>query len=54
VEAAHAESLESALTEARRKIYRRKGNIETVLRNCRLVAEANKKLDSATPQMNRS
>ena len=31
--------------------YRRRGDLETVLENCRLVVEAKKKLQSATPRM---
>lgn len=43
-------SLDGA-TQERYEIYRRKGNIETVLRNCRMVAEAKRKLGSSTPHM---
>jgi pyruvate-formate lyase-activating enzyme len=43
-------SLDGAPQE-RNEIYRRKGNIETVLRNARMVADAKKRLGSSTPHM---
>jgi pyruvate-formate lyase-activating enzyme len=43
-------SLDGA-TQERYEIYRRSGNLELALRNCRLVAEAKRKLGSDTPNM---
>ena len=43
-------SIDGARQESYEK-YRVKGNLETVLRNCRLVADAKKKLRSKTPQL---
>jgi MoaA/NifB/PqqE/SkfB family radical SAM enzyme len=38
-------------TQGRYEIYRRKGNLETVLRNARMVSEAKRRLGSKTPHM---